>query len=144
MRRIDTGEKPMPEINPAKVCFVIEKAREFLSEDLGADPDASDEADDGERPVLADANNSVRRELVGFLRELDVDKSNALVGLMWIGRGDFEVDDWRNAVVAAADRHEGPTWRYLLGIPLLPDYLEDALSAFGRSCDNSEREQEEG
>ena len=73
-------------------------------------------------------------ELVEFLRELDVDELNALVGLMWIGRGDFEADDWRDAVAAAADRHEGPTWKYLLGIPLLPDYLEDALSAFGRSC----------
>ena len=36
MRRIDTDEqRPMPEINPAKVCFVIEKARELFSQDAG-------------------------------------------------------------------------------------------------------------
>ena len=29
MRRIDASERPMPEINPAKVCFVIEKSREL-------------------------------------------------------------------------------------------------------------------
>jgi hypothetical protein len=45
MRRIDEFERPMPEINPAKVCFIIEKSREYLSEDLGADPDDSNPAD---------------------------------------------------------------------------------------------------
>jgi Protein of unknown function (DUF3775) len=138
MRRIDTSERPMPEINPAKVCFVIEKARELLSEDVGMPPDASNPTDDGERIVLTDANNAFRRELVEFVRDLDVDESAALVALAWIGRGDFEAEDWKSAVTAAGDRHEGPTWKYLLGIPLLPDYLQDALSAFGRSCEDYE------
>ncbi|RBP09718.1 uncharacterized protein DUF3775 [Roseiarcus fermentans] len=138
MRRIDTSERPMPEINPAKVCFIIEKARELLSEDVGVDPDASNPTDDGERIVLTDANNAFRRELVEFVRDLDVDESAALVALAWIGRGDYEADDWQAAVAAANDRREGPTWKYLLGIPLLPDYLQDALDAFGRSCEDYE------
>ena len=45
-------------------------------------------------------------------------------------------------MAAAADRHEAPTWKYLLGIPLLPDYLEDALSAFGRSCEGFDEAEE--
>ena len=140
MRRIDTSEKPMPEINPAKVCFVIEKAQELFSEDVGASPDASNPSDDGERVFLTGAaNHAIGRELVEFIRDLDVDEAAALVALAWIGRGDFEADDWKSAVAAANDRHEGPTWKYLLGIPLLPDYLADALSAFGRSCEDYER-----
>jgi hypothetical protein len=135
MRRIDASERPMPEINPAKVCFVIEKARERLSEDVGSEPDASNPTDDGERSILTGANASVRRELVEFIRDLDVDEAVALVALAWIGRGDFDPEDWASAVEAAADRHEGPTWKYLLGMPLLPNHLEDALSAFGRSCE---------
>ena len=127
MRRIDTSERPMPEINTAKVCFIIEKARELLSEDVGTEPDASNPTDDGERIVLTDANNAFRRELVEFVRDLDVDESAALVALAWIGRGDFEADDWQNAVAAANERREGPTWKYLLGMALLPDYLQDAL-----------------
>jgi len=138
MRRIDTTERPMPEINPAKVCFVIEKSRELLSEDVGMAPDASNPTDDDERIVLTDANNSIRRELVEFIRDLDVDESAALVALAWIGRGDFEADDWKSAVVAANERREGPTWKYLLGMALLPDYLQDALDAFGRSCEDYE------
>ncbi len=138
MRRIDTTERPMPEINPAKVAFVIEKARELFGEDVGVRPDASNPSDDGERIVLTDANTSVRRELVAFLRDLDVDEQAALVALAWIGRGDFEAEDWKSAVVAADERHEGPTWKYLLGMALLPDYLQDALSASGRSCEEYE------
>jgi len=138
MRRIDATDRPMPEINPAKVCFVIEKSRELLSQDVGLAPDASNPTDDGERIILTDAANSIRRELVEFIRDLDVDEAQALVALAWIGRGDFEPDDWQNAVAAAADRHEGPTWKYLLGMALLPDYLQDALSAFGRSCEGYE------
>ena len=41
MRRIDETERPMPEINPAKVCFVIKKSRELLSEGLEVGPDAA-------------------------------------------------------------------------------------------------------
>jgi hypothetical protein len=142
MRRIDVSERPMPEINPAKVCFVIEKARELFSEDDGADPDASNPADDGERSILTGTNASIRRELVEFIKDLDVDEAAALVALAWIGLGDFEPEEWKRAVVQAGERSEGPTWKYLLGMPLLPDYLEDALSAFGRSCEGIESGEE--
>lgn len=135
MRRIDESERPMPEINPAKVCFIIEKAREYLSEDVGVEPDASNPTDDDERVMLTDAaDDSTRRELIEFIKDLDVDEAAALVALAWIGRGDFEPEDWRAAVAEAKQRAEGPTWRYLLGLELLLDHLEDALSTFGRSC----------
>jgi Protein of unknown function (DUF3775) len=135
MRRIDESERPMPEINPAKVCFIIEKSREYLGEDVGVEADDSNPADDDERVMLTEAGPSLRRELVEFIRSLDVDEAAALVALAWIGRGDFEPEEWRTAVAEAKQRAEGPTWKYLLGFELLPNYLEDALSAFGRSCE---------
>ena len=143
MRRIEDGEKPMPEINPAKVGFIIEKSRELLAEDPGIEPDASNPTDDGERAILTDANGSIRRELVEFVRDLDIDEQNALVALVWIGRGDYEPDDWRLAVAAAADREGAPTWKYLLETPLLPNYLEDALDAFGRAWEGFDEEDDE-
>ena len=142
MRRINAGERPMPEINPAKVCFIIEKAREYFAADVGIYPDASNPSDDGERIALTSANTTIRRELVEFIRDLDVDESASLVALAWIGRGDYEADDWESAVKVAAERTEGPTWKYLIGIPLLADYLEDALSAFDRSCEGFEAREE--
>jgi hypothetical protein len=138
MRRIDESERPMPEINPAKVCFIIEKSREYLSEDIGVAPDASNLADDEERVMLIDAaGHAIRRELAEFIWDLDVDEAAALVALAWIGRGDFEPEEWRTAVAEAKERAEGPTWKYLLGLALLPDYLENALDAFGRSCEGA-------
>ena len=108
MRRIDVSERPMPEINPAKVCFIIEKARGLSSEDVGADPDASNPADDGERSILTGANASVRRELVQFIKDLDVDEAAALVALAWIGLGDFEPEEWKRAVAAGGRAVGGP------------------------------------
>ena len=135
MRRIDDGELPMPEINPDKVCFIIERSRELFGEDEGVDPDASNASDDGGRIMLTDAaDRPIRRELVEFISDLDVDETNALVALAWIGRGDFDAKEWKDAVREAGERKEQPTAKYLLEMPLLPDYLEDALSSFGRAC----------
>jgi hypothetical protein len=136
MRRIDESERPMPEINLAKVCFIIEKSREYLGEDVGVEADDSNPTDDDERVMLTEAAGpSIRRKFIEFIRDLDVDEAAALVALAWIGRGDFEPEEWKTAVAGASERAEGPTWKYLLGMELLPDYLEDALSAFGRSCE---------
>jgi hypothetical protein len=71
---------------------------------------------------------------VQFIDALDFDEHCALVALVWIGRGDFEPDQWREAVALAAEQRERSVSGYLLGIPLLADYLEDALSSFGCSC----------
>jgi hypothetical protein len=136
MRKIDESDRPMPEIDLAKVCFIIEKSREYLSEDVGIDPDDSNPADDDERVILTEAADpSIRRELIEFIKDLDVDEAAALVALAWIGRGDMQPEEWKLAVAQAKERAEGPTWRYVLDMELLPDYLEDALSAFGRSCE---------
>ena len=89
--------------------------------------------------MLTDAaHRPTRRELVEYLKDLDVDESAALVALTWIGRGDFEAKEWPVAVAQANERAKGPNWKYLLEMELLPDYLEEALSAFGRSCEDYE------
>ena len=135
MRIIDDTNPATPDINPQKVCFIAAKARELLSEDEGSKPDASNAADDGERSILTDAAyGPVHAELAQYIEDLDVDEATALVAMLWIGRGDFEPKDWEDAVAQARERAQTPTVRYLLGEPLLPDYLEDALAAFGHSC----------
>jgi hypothetical protein len=129
------NEPEMPEINTDKVCFVVAKSRELLSEDVGAPRDDSNPTDDGFAVVLTDAGDRpARLELVEFIEALDADELDALVALVWIGRGDFERAEWRAALTLARERREGDTAKYLLGMPLLPDYLEEALSAFDQSC----------
>jgi hypothetical protein len=138
MRIIDETEREMPDINPRKVCFIIEKSREMSSGDEVEGPDASDLTEDDSFNVMSGAGQAaLRSELSQFLAGLDDDETAALVALVWIGRGDFDADEWRNAVAEARGRRERSTAQYLLGTPLLPDYLEDALAAFGRSCGDS-------
>lgn len=125
----------MPDINPEKVLFVVEKARELQSEDEGAEPDASNATDDDSRNMLTDlAFEPIRNEMTQFIEALDVDEKNALVALAWIGRGDFEPEHWEAAVQLANERREGSTTDYLLGIPQLPAYLEEALDDFGAAA----------
>ena len=139
------NEPEMPEINTDKVCFVVAKSRELLSEDVGAQRDDSNPTDDNFSAILTDAGDRpARLELVEFIESLDADELDALVALTWIGRGDFESSDWRAAVRQAGERRKGDTAKYLMGIPLLPDYLEDALSAFDQSCRGFEEREEPG
>ena len=99
MRKIDESERPMPEIDLAKVCFIIEKSREYVGEDVGVEADDSNPADDDERVMLTEAAGpSIRRELIEFIKDLDVDEAAAVVALAWIGRSDFEPEEWKIAV----------------------------------------------
>ena len=50
---------------------------------------------------------------------------------MWIGRGDFDAEEWDDAVLEAQERHNGREALYLAGTPLLADYLEEAADQFG-------------
>jgi hypothetical protein len=139
------NEPDMPEINTDKVCFIIAKSRELLSEDAGAEADASNPTDDGFASILTDAGDrSVRKELLEYIEALDVDERNALVALAWIGRGDFEASDWRRAVREAGASKEAASRSYLFEMPMLPDFLADALSSFDRSCRSFEEREEPG
>ena len=90
MRKIDESERPMPEIDLAKACFIIEKSREYLGEDAGVEADDSNPADDDEQIMLTDtAGRSIRRELIEFIKDLDMDEAAALVALSWIGGATF-------------------------------------------------------
>ena len=145
MRKIDDDPITFTEINAEKVCFVIVKSRELLAEDEGLKADPSNAADDGELSILTDAAyGPVRAELAQFIEDLDVDEAAALVGLLWVGRGDFEREEWDDALKLARERRETPTLTYLLGEPLLPDYLEEGLQAFGLTCRGFEEEKSPG
>jgi len=123
-----------------KVCFVVVKAREFDVKDVVTDPgDASNASDDSMISVLEDhGDDPVAAELRGFIGALDEDEQIDLVALAWLGRGDGTIDDWPELRAEAARAHNKRTASYLLGMPLLADHLEDALSQFGYSCDDFE------
>ena len=136
----DESELPDLGINPDKVCHVIVKARQFDAKEGVSDPNSgSNAADDGMTDVLEDLpNDPTVRELKAFIRALDEDEQAWLVALAWIGRGTFDAKDWMEALRQAREQHNARTAEYLLGLPLLGDYLEEGLAAFGESCTDFE------
>ena len=124
-------------ISPDKLCFIIAKAREFDVKDVVTNPgDSSNASDDAMLSVLEDhPDDPVMQELTGFIRALTEDEQIDLVTLTWLGRGDGTLDDWSDLRSEASRAHNKRTASYLLGMPLLSNHLEDALSQFGISCD---------
>lgn len=123
-------------INTDKVCFIIAKARMFDVKEGVSDPDSgSNPTDEEMRDILEDfASDPTYQELVEFIRGLDEDEQINLVALAWVGRGTFDKSEWDEALDTAASEHNARTAEYLLGLPLLGDYLEEGLEAFGESC----------
>jgi hypothetical protein len=115
-----------------KVSFIILKAREYDVKESDVDPDAGSNAiDDGQTDILTDkAEDPVHEELLGAIRGLNDDERVRLVALAWLGRGTFALDEWKEAIATAKSEHSRRTAEYLIGLPLLGDYLEDGLAMF--------------
>ena len=128
---------PELSISEQKLCFIIAKAREFDVKDVVTDPDdASNATDDAMLSVLEDhKDDPVVQELTAVIFAMSEDEQIDLVALTWLGRGDGTIEDWSELRAEAARAHNRRTASYLLGIPLLADYLEEAISQFGISCD---------
>jgi hypothetical protein len=133
---------PTLSISTEKVCFIVVKAREFDVKDVLTDPDdGSNATDDGMVEVLEDhPDDPVVQEITSFIAAMSEDEQVDLVTLAWLGRGDGDPDDWDGLRAEAARAHNRRTARYLLGMPLLPDYLEEALAQFNLSCADFERD----
>jgi hypothetical protein len=130
------------DIAPEKVAYVIIKAREYDAK-VGAWNDTPEEGDAEEDPnaILEDFNNDpTRAELAGFIGGLNYDEQANLVALAWLGRGTFEKEEFAEAVETARNEKINATAGYLLGMPLLADYLEEGLEKMGYSVEDSEND----
>jgi Protein of unknown function (DUF3775) len=127
-------------ISPEKVCFIIVKAREFDAKDEVTEPDpGSNPSDDMDIEVLeAHEDDPVVEEITSLVNSLSEDEQIDLVALMWLGRDDYSADDWPMVRQEAARAHNRRTAEYLLGTPLVGDFLEEGLSMLGYSCEEFE------
>ncbi|QND63058.1 DUF3775 domain-containing protein [Mesorhizobium loti] len=77
------------------------------------------------------SENLTEEELRELINDLNVDEAAELIALAWVGRGDYDAAEWVDALAAARDRANKRTAKYLLGMPLLADWLEEGLEAIG-------------
>jgi Protein of unknown function (DUF3775) len=123
-----------------KLAYIIEKAREFDAEVPSDVEEGSNAADDDERQILLDTpDNPTEQELRDAIDGLGVPERQELLALMWLGRGDYDAGSWSEALQQASETGSVTETGYLLGTPLLGDYLEEAISALGLSLEDFQR-----
>jgi len=129
----------MLEISPAKVAHIIIKAREYDVK-VGAWEDSRSSSEEGDADsILEDfSRDPTRTELQEFIAVLNEDEQAHLVALVWLGRGSYSREEFQEAVDTARQERTNPTESYLIGIPLLADYLEEGLEKLGYSADAAE------
>ena len=142
--RLETkeGSVAMLEISPAKVAHVILKAREYDAKVATWDENEKEgDAEEDPQSILEDyATNSTRPELASFIAALNEDEQANLVALMWVGRGTYSSDQFDEAVETAKSERVTATENYLLGTPLLGDYLAEGLEQMGINEISAEEE----
>lgn len=127
----------MLDVNPDTVCRLIELARVFHAQEEVVIPEEP-EVPDGDYPaqILAShAGDNTLTEFRNIITDLEPDQQQQVVALLWLGRGDYSIEEWPETVEEAADNWNENTADYLIAHPLLPDYLIEGLDQHGYSCD---------
>lgn len=124
----------MLNISPSKVAWIIIRAREIDAK-TGRWDMPSDDA--GADTILESRpSDATEKELRSYIADLNRDEQASLVAVMWIGRDTFTADDLAQAIETAKSEASAPTEAYLLGIPLLSDYLTSGLEALGYDAED--------
>jgi hypothetical protein len=118
------------------LCAIIDKAREFQAKEEVVLPDSpSSPSEDWALQILADHSDDYSlREMTDAIGEMSQRQRAELIAIMWIGRGDYSLDEWESAVDDAIGDYTLRAAAYLLAHPMLPDHLEEGLIALGYSC----------
>ena len=124
----------MLNLNYGTICDILIKAKQFQVKEEVSFPEMTDDMDASY--VLADyADDLVYQEVVGAINNLRPDQQATLVALMYVGRGDYTVEEWREAFTFAEERWTEQTGEYLLSRPTMPDDIERGLDALGIACE---------
>ncbi|NEV60973.1 DUF3775 domain-containing protein [Thiorhodococcus minor] len=126
----------MLHIQSDTLCYIIGKAREFQAKEEVVLPDTpASPSEDWALQVLADHSEDYSvRETTRAIGEMSERQRAELVALMWVGRGDYSIDEWETAVDDAIGDYSLNAAGYLLAHPMVADDLEEGLIAHGYSC----------
>lgn len=116
---------------------IIDKAREFNERDdvTPFEDESEPDIDDMEwAGQMTDryGEDPFYQQFKAMIEDLEPDQQITIVALMWIGRGDYEPGEWDDAREYATDAWTDHTADYLIGTPLLADYLGEALEQVDR------------
>ncbi len=132
----DPAEGIELEVNPDDVCQLIQLARDFHAQDAVALPDEPSKPDMSlsAAAMQPHAGNPLVEEFRAIIEDLDRSQQVQVVALLWLGRGDYDTEEWETLMEDAADAWSDHTADYLLAHPLLADQLLEGLEMLGHSC----------
>jgi len=123
-----------------KLAYVIEKAREFDAQAPRDAEEGSNAADDDEREIPLDTpDNPTEQERRDAMDGLGIPERQELLALMWLGRSDYDAESWSEALQQDRQTQSASETAYLLGTPLLGDYIEEGVATLGLSLEDSRR-----
>jgi len=127
----------MIDLNPETVANIAEHAREFqVSASMEMHDSPALPIDDRDIEQLNEWRGDQEYiEFKNIINDLEPDQQATIVALMWLGRGDYEFDDWNAALEYAREAEGVSTAEYLIATPLLADYLLEGLSLHGYDTD---------
>ncbi|WP_404364204.1 DUF3775 domain-containing protein [Marinobacter sp.] len=126
----------MLQVNPETVCRLVELAQSFhVQEQISIPDQPNSPAEDWSRQMLADhADNTSVQEFRTVVEDLEPDQQQEVMALMWLGRGDFTLEEWEAILTEAEEQWTPETADYLLMHPMLADYLLEGLDLHGYHC----------
>jgi len=127
----------MLELNPDIVRLLILQAHEYYAkETLRMTDDKIIQGVENDLPIQTSYEDDVTYQTFkNTIEDLEPDQQESLVALMWLGRGDYDVEEWEAILEIAHERRNERTAEYLIATPLVADYLEEGLSQLGYQCD---------
>ena len=114
---------------------IIDAAR--AAEDLAEDA-VGEDMQDAETPEdePAELDDSLR----GLIDGLNEEEQATLIGLTWVGRGDYDASEWPEVMRLARERNvAGTAAAYLMDTEMLGDLLSEGLAALGHPAEAEER-----
>jgi hypothetical protein len=119
------------------LCSLITLAREFQAKEEVVFPEVpSSPSDDWALQTLADhIDDPAVAEFCGTVEDMGERQRAELVALMWLGRGDYDIEEWEEAVDDAVGDFSINAAQYVLAHPMVSDYLEEGLIAHDLSCE---------
>lgn len=113
----------------ARIEELVVRLNAVMAKEGTVTPDLGGNASDDEMAVtLQETEGDLSRdEITQEIESMNDEQKDALVALFWIGRGDAEPQEWEATKALARQQHEGLVSRYLLGKPMVGEYLTEGL-----------------
>jgi len=125
------------QVNPDVIQRLVDLARQIDSQEFTGIPE-DPEVQSGSAEVVALTEqefDSTADEFRSIINDLDPEQQQQVVALFRLGRGDYAYEEWEDALAEAREDWNVNTADYLLGHPLLSDYVTGGMILHGYSVE---------